>query len=61
MRCKMAYAGITEKAKMVRNKLRQEFGYTSRQVSVRGRHCGYSTALDVTIKDFNVEIGRAHV
>ena len=52
----MAYVGITEKAKIVRNKLKKELGYTNRQVSVRGRYCGYSAALDIVIKDFTADI-----
>ncbi len=53
----------TEKTKEIRQRLKKEFGYTSRQVSVKTRH--YSS-IDITIKDAGVnykavkEIAESH-
>lgn len=36
----------------------KELGYNSRQVSVRSRHAGYSSALLVTIRDASISINK---
>ena len=43
----------TEKAKAIRAELKKA-GFTSRQVSVKHRYCGYSSSYHITIKDGNV-------
>ncbi len=45
----------TETAKTIRTTLKREHGWTSRQVSVRVRDLGVSSAIDVTIKDAAVD------
>lgn len=44
---------LTE-AQMIRKELKEKLNVTSRQVSVRQRHAGYSMSVDVTIKDMTV-------
>ena len=48
------YMSVKDKAKAIRTALKEKYGITSRQVSVRGRYCGYSEAIDVEIKDYNI-------
>lgn len=43
----------SEKAKSIRSELKKA-GFTSRQVSVKHRYCGYSSSYHITIKDGNV-------
>ena len=50
------YMSITDKASEVRKALKEELGLSNRKVSVRGSYCGYSDALDVTVKDLMVDI-----
>ena len=43
----------SEKAKSIRSELKKA-GFTSKQVSVKHRYCGYSSSYHITIKDGNV-------
>lgn len=46
----------SEKTKAIRQELKRRYGWTSRQVSVRGQPCTYSGSIDVTIKDPSVPL-----
>ena len=52
------YLTKKEREKEIREKLKA-LGITSKQVSVRGKHCGYSTTIDCRIKDLAVSIDKA--
>lgn len=48
----MKYTSAADEAKIIRDLIKKEFGYTSRQVSVKSR----SSTLDITIKDPMIKI-----
>ena len=50
------YVGVVEQAKIIRNNLKKEMGLNSRKVSVKSAYCGYSTKIDVVIKDLSIDI-----
>jgi len=50
------YTTVTEQAKKIRKTLKEELGLTSRKVSVKSGYCGYSSKIDVTVKDLLVDI-----
>lgn len=50
------YMTVTEQAKEIRKTLKEELGLNSRKVSVKSGHCGYSTKIDVNVKDLLVDI-----
>lgn len=44
-----------ERSKAIRERIKMELGYTSRQVSVKSYDCGYSDATRITIKDLSCD------
>tara|TARA_R110002020_G_scaffold26908_3_gene86934 strand:- start:1439 stop:1708 length:270 start_codon:yes stop_codon:yes gene_type:complete len=45
-----------ELAKQIRQEIKKTLGYSSRQVSVRNRPCGYSTSLKITVKSLDIPL-----
>lgn len=45
-----------ELAKQIRQEIKAQLGYTSRQVSVRKRSGGYSTCILVTVKSLDIPL-----
>lgn len=45
-----------ERSKMIRDKIKAELGYNSRQVSIRSGDCGYSDYTKITVKDLSCDI-----
>ena len=46
-----------ERSKMIREKIKAELGYNSRQVSIRSGDCGYSDYTRITVKDLSCTHG----
>ena len=44
-----------ERSKAIRERIKNELGYTSKQVSVRSSNCGYSDETRITVKDLSCD------
>ena len=45
-----------ERSKAIRDRIKAELGYNSRQVGIRSSYCGYSDETRVTVKDLSCDI-----
>lgn len=45
----------SERSKAIRERIKNELGYNSKQVSVRSSYCGYSSETSITVKDLSCD------